>query len=124
MKRDWDEAVAVSPISTRAAAALARRALQVTLRKKGFSAPKLVKEIDLATASPDTPTSLREKLHVVREIGNDAAHPNEDEAGALVDVSSDDVEFMFETLIEAFDVYFVRPERHRKLLEARKKGGA
>lgn len=122
--RDWHEAVAVAPKSIRAAAILARRALQLTLRKKGFGSRSLKAEIDLATASADTPTTLRDKLHVVRDIGNDAAHPNEDPEGALADVTAADLEFLFETLLEAFDVYFVRPERHRKLLEARNKAGS
>jgi endogenous inhibitor of DNA gyrase (YacG/DUF329 family) len=119
--RDWNEAIAVSPKSSRAAAVLARRALQITLRKAGFEAATLYKEIEKATASADTPSTLREKLHAVRDIGNAAAHPNEDPAGALVEVTEDEVEFLFEALQEAFDVYFVRPERHRKIMEARTK---
>jgi endogenous inhibitor of DNA gyrase (YacG/DUF329 family) len=118
--RDFRDATAVASISLRAAAALARRALQVALREAGFKAKRLKDEIDLATQSPDSPTSLRDKLHVVREIGNDAAHPNEDPEGAIVDVSEVDVEFLFETLLETFDVFFIRPAKHKRLMEARK----
>ena len=121
--RDWHEAVTVSGKSERAAAALARRALQVALRKSGFKARKLYEEIDLATASPETPSSLREKLHIAREIGNDAAHPNVEEDGSLIEVTDTDLEFLFSTLLEVFDVYFVRPAKHRALMEARKEKG-
>jgi hypothetical protein len=121
--RDAREAMLVASISRRAGAALGRRALQAALRLKGFGASsnKLYDEIEVASQSPDTPTTLREKLHFVRDVGNDGAHPNLDYQGAFVEVEEDDLNLLFETLREFFDVFFVRPARHAATMEARKK---
>jgi hypothetical protein len=122
IRRDYSEAHACIPVSKRGAAALARRALQQALRDKGFthSSKKLVNEIELASKSPDVPSTLREKLHFIREVGNDAAHPNYNRAGEVVNVTDDELAMLLESLDEVFDVFYVRPARHKAVMDARK----
>ena len=121
IRRDYGEAHACIPVSKRGAAALARRALQQALRDKGFihQSKKLFNEIEVASKSPDMPTSLREKLHFIRDVGNDAAHPNSDRAGEIVDVTDDELTMLLESLDEFFDVFYVRPARHKAVMDAR-----
>jgi len=121
IRRDYREAHASRTVSRRGAAALARRALQNALREKGFTAPskKLVDEIDAADASSEMGSTLREKLHFVRKVGNDGAHPNYDHAGEIVDVTEDELVMLLETLDEFFDVFYVRPARHKAVMAAR-----
>jgi len=121
--RDYMEAVEVMEISRRAAAALARRALQVALRAASFTHPsrKLDKEIEVALQDPRTSATLGEKLRFVQHVGNDAAHPNVDFQGDLVEVTSEDLEVILAALEEFFDAYFVKPLRHAAVMEAQKK---
>jgi hypothetical protein len=127
IRKDYSEACATRDTSLRGAAALARRALQVALRAKGFthSSNRLEKEIEEAAKSPEAPSSLRDKLHFVRKVGNDGAHPNLDHAGEIVDVEPEDFAMLIQTLDEFFDVFYVRPARHAATMAAyaaRKKG--
>jgi len=121
IRRDYREAHACISVSKRGASALARRALQQALRDKGFthSSKKLVNEIEVASKSPDMPSTLREKLHFIREVGNDAAHPNYDHAGEIVDVTDDELTMLLESLDEFFEVFYVRPARHKAVMDAR-----
>jgi hypothetical protein len=123
IRRDYQEAHAVASKSLRGAAALGRRALQHALRDKGFKAPskKLADEIKEAVKSPDAPSTLREKLTFIREVGNDGAHPNPDHAGEIVDVTEDEFKVLMEALDEFFDVFYVRPEKHKAIMEGRTK---
>lgn len=127
LARDYREAVAVSHISTRAAAALARRGLQTALRWCGFEAPsrKLNDEIGLALADNRTSSLLAEKLRFVQRVGNDAAHPNLGADGDLIEVTPEDLTVIVATLDEFYDVYIVKPARHAAIMKAheeRKKG--
>jgi hypothetical protein len=121
LARDYREAVAVAHISTRAAAALARRGLQAALRKKGFRAPsnKLNDEIALALADSRTSTLLAEKLRFVQHVGNDAAHPSVDADGEFIEVTPEDLTVIIAALEEFYDAYFVKPERHAVIMKAR-----
>jgi hypothetical protein len=125
--RDYREAVGVAHISTRAAAALARRGLQASLRQCGFTAPsrKLNDEIGLALADSRTSVVLAEKLRFVQGVGNDAVHPNLGADGDLIEVTLEDVMVIIAALDEFFDAFFVKPARHAAIMKAhqeRKKG--
>lgn len=121
LARDYREAVAVGHISTRAAAALARRGLQAALRACGFSAPsrKLNDEIGLALADGRTSAVLAEKLRFVQSVGNDAVHPNVGGDGDLIEVTPEDLTVIISALDEVFDAYFVKPARHAAIMKAR-----
>ena len=119
--RDYAEAVLVSQDSPRAAAALARRALQVSLRDLGFNHPtkKLHQEISLALADNRMPSTLGEKLRFVQGAGNDAAHPNLDFQGDLIETTPEDLTLIFAALDELFDAFYVKPVRHAAIMQAR-----
>ena len=120
LRRDYTEAHAVREISRRGAAALARRALQNALRDKGFKRDTLYLEIEGAAESNDAPSSLREKLHFLRDRGNVGAHPMRDHAGEIADVEEDELDMLFEVLDELFDVFYVRPARHKVVMDKQK----
>lgn len=121
LARDYREAVAVAHISTRAAAALARRGLQAALRTCGFAAPsrKLNDEIALALADGRTSAVLAEKLRFVQSVGNDAVHPNLAADGDLIEVTPEDLTVIIAALEEFYDAFFVKPARHAAIMKAR-----
>lgn len=113
IRREYMEAARVEPVSDRAAAALARWCLQLTLRDKGYGAARLVDEIESAAA--DLPSALVTKLHFVREVGNYAVHPTEENAtGDLLRVEAGEVDALFGVLSALFDEFYVRPVRDAK----------
>jgi Domain of unknown function (DUF4145) len=122
IRRDYTEADETAETSVRGAAALARRALQGALREQGFTHPskKLYREIEVAEASPRLTAELVEKLQFLKDVGNDGAHPNYDYAGEIIDVQPNELEMLMETLGEFFDVFYVRPARHKKTMEERR----
>lgn len=122
IRRDYMEAHAVAQLSTRGAAALARRALQHALRETGFAHPekKLWQELKAASLSGKLSTTLIEKLRFLKGVGDDSVHPNYYNAGEVVDVDSDEFEMLSEVLDEFFDELYVKPARHKAVMEARK----
>ncbi len=121
LARDYSEAVAVAHISTRAAAALARRGLQAALRRCGFTvaSKKLNDEIGLALADGRASSVLAEKLRFVQGVGNDAVHPNLGADGDLIEVTPEDLTVIIAALDEFFDAFFVKPARHAAIMKAR-----
>jgi hypothetical protein len=113
------EAHAVRNTSRRGAAALGRRALQNALRDRGFKAKKLYDEIELAEKDPRATPSLVEKLHFIREVGNDGAHPNIDAVGQIIDVTEDELDLLLAALDEFFDLFYVRPAKHTAVMQTR-----
>lgn len=111
---DYREAAAAEPISRRAAAALARRCLQSTLHHLGFKAKNLFQEIELVANAPGASSQLRQSLHMVREIGNYAAHPLPDGNGDFLNVEPGEVDALFDTLDDLFDNFFVKPRQQQE----------
>jgi hypothetical protein len=62
----------------RGCAVLARRAIQSTCIHKGAKQKDLVKQIDELLTQGVITTDLKDWAHLIRWIGNDAAHPNKD----------------------------------------------
>jgi len=111
---DYREAAAVEHISRRAAAALARRCLQSTLHHLGFKAKNLFQEVELVANAPGASSQLRQSLHMVREIGNYAAHPLPDGNGDFLNVEPGEVEALFDALDDLFDNFFVKPKQQQE----------
>jgi hypothetical protein len=107
------DACAVIGISEKSSAALSRRCLQTLLEDDlKVKARPLSDQIEEAGSS--LPDDLRKALHVVREIGNFAAHPIKSEhPGVLVDVEPDEAAWSLECLSALFDHQFVKPARER-----------
>jgi Domain of unknown function (DUF4145) len=113
---DFDEAVAVFPLSPKASAALSRRNLQAVLRDKANTASKdLFDQIEEVIASGKLPSHMADGLHAVRNIGNFAAHEIKSKTtGAIVDVEAGEAEWNLDVLESLFDFYFVEPQKAAK----------
>lgn len=119
ISEDYVEACNTLPISPKASAALARRALQTILREQGYKAKDLAKEIELLLNEPDAskaiPTSLRETIDGIRNFGNFSAHPITDLTSLqIIDVEPHEAEWCLEILEEMFQHFYVRPEETKK----------
>jgi hypothetical protein len=120
---DYIEACNTLPISSKASAALARRALQTILRGQGYKEKDLAKEIDMllneTDASKAIPNSLRDTIDGVRNFGNFSAHPITDLTSLqIIDVEPHEAEWCLEILEEMFQHFFVRPAETKKRKDA------
>lgn len=129
-KQDFEEAVAVLPLSAKASAALSRRNLQAVIRDKaGVKGKDLNIEIQTVIDSGKVPSYIAEGLHAVRQIGNFAAHPiKSTSTGEIVNVEDGEAEWNLDVLESLFDFYFIQPaitaarkaELNKKLTDAGK----
>jgi len=112
-RKDFLEAHAVLPLSSKASAALSRRLLQQVLREElNLKSSDLSKEIDLFIQQAGASSSLREAIDAIRHVGNFAAHPIKyTHTGEIVEVESGEAEWLLEVLEDLFDHVFVRPAR-------------
>ena len=120
-KRYYDQARTVIDDSPAAAAALSRRVLQHVLRTKmkiTVKGGRLKDEIDEALKSNLLTAATKDALHEVREIGNWAAHPAEDMAGYLIDVTGAEAGFTLDVLELVFQDLYVTPKRLAEMKEA------
>jgi hypothetical protein len=110
-RKDFEEAVAVLPLSPKASAALSRRNLQAIIHDQaGVKGRDLNAEIDTLIDSHKLPSHIEEGLHAVRVIGNFAAHPiKSSSSGEIVDVEEGEAEWNLDVLESLFDFYFVQP---------------
>lgn len=75
-------------------AAMARRALQEACIEQGATGDRLVVQIDWLAANGVITTRIKDWAHSVREVGNDAAHPNqlivgEEEAADILELTEE-----------------------------------
>jgi hypothetical protein len=77
LRADLDEAkICFAAAAFRGCAVLARRVIQVACIAKGAKQHSLVDQIAELTAAGVITKDIEEWAHVVRWVGNDAAHPN------------------------------------------------
>src|SRR5438105_3322156 len=78
IRKDYEEACKVLPISEKASAALSRRCLQAILQGQGYAQKDLAQQIEGLLKEADLakviPTALRQTVDVVRNFGNFSAH--------------------------------------------------
>ena len=125
-RKDFDEAVAVLPLSAKASAALSRRILQTMLREKAATKQRdLADQIEEIIAQGHMPTHILEGLDAVRQTGNFAAHPIKSKStGEIVEVETGEAEWNLDILESLFDYYFVQPAltaKRRAALDAKLK---
>ena len=93
IRLDLDEAkICFSSGAYRAAAVMARRAMQVAAIEKGATGDKLVSQIHSLQQAGKITMDLKDWADAVRWVGNDAAHPNgtqvtKDDAGDVLQLS-------------------------------------
>lgn len=127
--QDYQEACLIQDLSPRAAATLARRALQGMIRDFwGISKPQLIQEIDELKNNPGVSAPTWEAIDAVRMIGNTAAHMERD-VNVVIDIESDEAGRLIK-LIEVLisDWYVARNARKENLKAvkelAESKGGS
>lgn len=104
IRSDLDEAKACfSAGAYRAAAVMARRAMQVAALDKGATKDKLVAQITELQQSGKITTDLKDWADAVRWVGNDAAHPNG------VQVTKDDADDVMQLAEQFLHVLYVAP---------------
>lgn len=104
IRLDLEEAkICLSSGAYRAAAVMARRAMQVAAIEKGASGDKLVSQIHALQQTGKITTDLKEWADAVRWVGNDAAHPNG------VQVTKDDAEDVLQLAEQFLHVLYVAP---------------
>jgi hypothetical protein len=114
IRQDYEEACLIADKSAKAAATLARRALQGVLRDFYQVKPgRLVDEIDAVEDKMDA--DLFEAVHGVRKIGNIGAHMEAD-INVIVDVDPDEAKLLIE-LVETVikETYVRRDERRQRI---------
>jgi len=113
---DYTEACIVLHDSPKASAALSRRCLQNILREVAEVEPSdLYSEIEKVLESKSLPSHVAEVLHMVREVGNFAAHPiKSKKTGEIISVEPYEAEWNLDVLEALFDFYFVQPELFEK----------
>lgn len=57
------------------------------------------------------PRYIADNLHLLRSIGNRAAHPDADPAGLIVKVEHEEAELTLAVIEQLFDRYFVGPAK-------------
>lgn len=125
---DFAQAAAILDLSPKASAAMSRRCLQNVIRRKaGITRHTLFAEVEALLARNDLPTLLAEHVDYLRQLGNAAAHPLQNEVtGEIVDVDVDAARWSLDLLEELFDHFYVKPARGiaaRRALEE-KQGGS
>lgn len=104
IRLDLDEAkICFSSGAYRAAAVMARRAMQVAATDKGATGDKLVSQIHELQQTGKITTDLKDWADAVRWVGNDAAHPN----GVLV--TQDDAKDVLQLAEQFLYVLYVAP---------------
>ena len=115
---DYNEAAACEPHSARAAAVLARRCLQGMLTDKGYVGKDLLDQLASALNDQRMPTDLHGLLDLVRQVGNYSAHPITDRStGIVLNVEEAELDALFGTLAEAFDVFYVKPRAAKATID-------
>jgi Domain of unknown function (DUF4145) len=94
-KRFWTQAHSnIHSENWDAAAQMARSALQVSLRQIGAQGNSLKSEIDDLASKGLLPPSMKDWSHVLREIGNESAHPRPGDAATSSEDALDIVRFL------------------------------
>jgi hypothetical protein len=101
-----------------AASMTARSALQVALREQGAQAKSLKGEIDILAAKGILPPHMKDWAHELRELGNEAAHPDQATAKAEPKDVLDVIEFLDFLLQYLYDLpYAIKEYRKRRNTE-------
>jgi hypothetical protein len=117
-RTDYAEAAAILSISPRMSAVLSRRILQDVLRKyAGRDEFSLAKQIDGFIDDKAQPSSIRDNLHYLREIGDFAAHTQVTDQAEIVSVGQPEAEWTLDVVGRLFDHFIIGPEKDRQMRE-------
>lgn len=117
VRRLYDEAGQVLPLSRRAGAALIRAALEKQVRLLDPDAPKGSRLDDhIARLADRVSTPLGELLDVIRHVGNAALHGNDDDDLVVMYLSENEgadeiAELLFDAINDLVDELVARPKK-------------
>ena len=112
----YSEASLILDISPRASAVLSRRVLADLLKKYADrNEYGLAARIDRFNEDLSHPSGLRDNLHYLREIGDFAAHAQEDDQANIVHVEREEAEWALDIVDRLFDYFVVTPARDAAL---------
>jgi hypothetical protein len=121
MRQDYIEAWNILDDSWRMSSVLSRRILGDLLRKfDGSNFRSLNKQIEAFIGAPQHPSRLKENLQYLREMGDFAAHTQEDQDPAtgtepqIIDVSKEEAEWTLKVVADLFDYFITGPEKDKK----------
>lgn len=121
-RTDYAEAAAILDISHRMSAVLSRRILGDLLKKYARKEHKrLTAQIDAFTEESGHPSSLTSNLHHFREVGDFAAHTQEDQGQAgepeptVIDVDREEAEWTLDLVDRLFDYFIVQPAKDEQI---------
>lgn len=122
----YKEASSIEHLSPNGSAFLARRILEQTLRKH-FGRPhgKLFNLIEKFLEKETASAALHQMMHDIREFGNIAGHPAQDNQGDWTAIDSIEASYTLDVVAEVLDHIFVKPARRlemRKRWESKKRG--
>jgi hypothetical protein len=126
LKTLYVEAATIEHLSPNGSAFLARRILEQALRER-FEKPrgKLIDLIDRFLETESTSTPLHRLMHDVREFGNIAGHPAQDQQGEWTTVDPGEASYTLDIVVELLDHIYVKPKRREQMRarwESKKRG--
>ena len=111
-KRDYLEAWAILDDSHRMSAVLSRKILADLLAEYAkLTHYKLVDAIDAFTEDTSHPKTIRDNLHLVREMGNFGAHTQRDSDGDVVEINRVQSEWTLKVVSDLFDYLIIDPKK-------------
>lgn len=108
---DYNEALAILDASPKSSAALSRRCLQHLIHnEENIQERTLFQEIETLIATKRLPYNLANGLHVIRSIGNFAAHAKKSTVSdQIIPVEKWEAEWLLDLIYQLFTYYFVEP---------------
>lgn len=112
IKKAYDEARIIIDLSPQAAAVLARRCVQHSIRTElGITKATLNLEIQEAITRPELSRTTKNAIDQIREIGNWGAHPSKDPADTLIEVTLEQAMYTIEALEMLFNDLYIAPKK-------------
>jgi hypothetical protein len=114
----YEEASSIEHLSPNGSAFLARRILEQTLRKH-FEKPrtKLFNLIEEFLVTETAPEALNQMMHDIREFGNIAGHPSQDQQGEWTAIDSIEASYTLDVVADVLDHIFVKPALRLEMRE-------
>jgi len=113
VRRDYEEAMEVFPVSSRSAAALLRLAIQKLIKELGCSGKNINNDIK-TLVEHGLSTHIQQALDIVRVVGNEAVHPGELDVGDKPHIAKQ----LFDLVNAIIDDQIYDPIRRRKIEDA------
>lgn len=118
-RTDYIEAASILSDSPRMSATLSRRVLADLLEKYADRSEHwLASRIDKFIDDPQYPSTIKDNLHYLREIGDFGAHTQKDKlTNEIINASPEEAEWTLDVIDSLFEYFIVAQERNRKRRE-------